>query len=203
MKKMYLVAMLLSAVSCLALAETDWGHDLDRFIAQPGTQVVVHTGKLGETREVRLASGVVFSQTREHGKIVTLENDESGHGAVKCLFGTLVVVKSALDTCRHGQDADLMSQLDDALERTGDFIVANSLVPTSKEDLRAEIDKATAAAKAAQSQVSAAQVKAYCESGDGAKMVAWVESILWRENFKKSLDDTLSVPRPAVTNPCM
>ena len=53
-----------------------------------------------DTREIRLASGVVFTQFRHDGKLAgVVGNDGSGHGAVACALVMIAHTRQILAAC--------------------------------------------------------------------------------------------------------
>jgi len=180
------------AVSLASYAPaTGQGVTLNAIAAQPGAKTTTTKNNDGsEVTEVRLPSGVVFSQQRRNGQTLTYAADVSGHGAVMCSWEIYVGVAAALEICPEFRNEPLKADLANAIDRINDFIVANSLSPVSK----AEVEKAAASRREAASRL--------CRSDDFAGMIKALGSMS-HDKLMSSVADLLSVPRPPVMNPCL
>jgi hypothetical protein len=192
-----------------AWASDDWGgHDFDALIASPGTRVILSKANdEDERREIRLANGVSFFQTRRNGKVIgVLGNDNSGHGAVLCGISQILTVRNLLSVCAPRQSAEEIAELDSQLDRIADFAVANSLPPqptTSKAAIQSQIEQAKAKVAADAASATPDNIATYCNIGDGAMMLSRYRGSWGDGKLKRYVDDLLSVPRPPVSNPCM
>jgi hypothetical protein len=191
---MRFAAILISslAVSLASFAPATGQHvNLDAIAAQPGAQSTTTMDKDGgEVREVKLPNGVVFHQERRNGETLTSGEDLSGHGAVLCSWNIYVGLAAALEVCPEFRNKPLKADLANAIDRINDFIVANSLSPVSKAELKK---------RAAYMRDDVSRI---CRSDDMVGMIKSFE-LVSHDKFMSSVADLLSVPRPAVMNPCL
>jgi hypothetical protein len=185
-------------------ASDDWGHDFDAIIAEPGTKVFFGTMNGGDpTREIRLANGVTVTQIRHAGKLSAFTTDNSGHGAVMCNYAILLALQGALSLCdlKSPEAAEIAEQI----PRIEAFIIANVLPRTATNEAaaRTEIGKLKARNDAAASSLAPEKKAAYCKSSNAALITSRYRAQWGEGKLNKMVDDLLSVPRPAVTNPCL
>jgi hypothetical protein len=195
--------MLLGAAFHSAMADEDWGHDYDALIAQPGTKVTYGSVNQGDpTREIRLSNGVAYMQVRHDGKLAyVLESDFSGHGAVACVYSIYLAVDAVGAVCNPSQNG--ASGLGAQLARIERFIVANepqrgAMSGEAVAQARIAAFKAQAAATAPAAEAKAA----FCQ-GPQAKFLLGIAAQTDAAILKANVDNLLSVPRPAVMNPCL
>jgi len=86
------------------------------------------------------------------------------------------------------------------------FIAANSLAPTSKEEVEAAVtalvDRSKKQGDGTTAQLGGEEFQKRCASSDfGRGIVKMAE--MTREQRRRQIADLLSVPRPPVMNPCM
>jgi hypothetical protein len=206
MRRLFGFAVSCALVISSARASDDWGHDFDGLIASPGTKVIFTKNGKDDMREIKLANGVSFFQTRHDGKISVVGNDSSGHGAVVCGITMLLTVRHALSICAPQQSTEKIAELDSQLDRIANFIVVNSVPPqpkVSKAALQAQIDEAKAKVASDTASDTTGEAATYCNSGLGARVVGHFDEFYGDGKLKKWTDDLLSVPRPPVLNPCI
>jgi hypothetical protein len=196
---------LLGAALNSAMADEDWGHDFDALLAQPGTKVTYGSVNQGDpTREIRLSSGIAYTQVRHDGKVAyVMESDFSGHGAVACVYSIYLAVDAVSRACGSSQNG--ASDLGAQLARIEAFIVANkpsrgALPGVSAAQAKIASWKAQAAATAG-SPASEAKA-AFCQSPQ-AKFLLGLTAQMDAPKLKANIDNLLAVPRPAVMNPCL
>jgi len=126
------------------------------------------------------------------------EFDSSGKGAVLCTWFIIVDVRNAIDACFPSEFGDLRVNLTGAIDKTNDFIVANSPTPVTKEELNQVIAKRLAEASA---QVAMGGSATGCKS----RRDQFIEPMARqsRDDFHRWLADFLSVPRKPLMNPCL
>jgi hypothetical protein len=189
-----------------ALADDYWGHDFDDMIAHRGVKVIFSQINNEGSREIRLPSGVSFVQMLQNGKLsVVIGNDNSGHLAVMCGITMLMTLRHALSTCAANQNANMIPEIDAKLDRIVDFIVANTVPPqpqVSKAALRAQIEQEKEKVAVEVAGAPREIISAYCAKGDGASMIKHLGEEGGVSKMWLAIDDSLSVPRPPVLNPC-
>ena len=119
-------------------------------------------------------------------------SDNTGKGAVMCLWAIYEAARVAGDDCAKGSDADFRTELSRAIGQVDRFIIRNSSAPITPADL----DRRRAAA--------AAQLRA---QGPVCKGAAYGMYTGLRDRGAAALragtDDALSIPREPVMNPCL
>ena len=105
---------------------------------------------------------------------------EQGKGVAQYRLGLLYTSESngGMD------DKDFEALLDEAIDKTNNFIVANSLTPTTKEELEDKIKQSTSYGCAPRGIIN--RFKAHSP-----------------EKFRSATDDLLSISRPPVMEPCL
>jgi hypothetical protein len=108
--------------------------DFDQLAERPGAEVTRSTSIDGsEHTTIRLPGGVSITRITRDGKSRYLEMDESGRGAVMCIWEIYVALLAQMRVCSVADDG-FEEELTRALDRMNDFIVANSLSPVTKND---------------------------------------------------------------------
>jgi hypothetical protein len=196
-------ALLLSVV---ARAETELSEaDIDALAQQPGTEVT--RTQEGDTQSIQIhRAGVVVSIQRKGNQTQTVGQDNSGHGAVLCMWKFYIGFRQGLNQCFPGQYPEFREDLDYAIGAMNDFIVANSLSPTSK----AEVEAAVAALEArgqkqfddGRAQLGAEELQKRCGASNFGQMIVKMTEMT-REQRRRQIVELLSVPRPPVMNPCI
>jgi hypothetical protein len=180
-----------------------WSPFWDAVAARPDAKVIDGVNDKGEpTRRIELSSGVLFDLERHGDQITSVGGDMSGHGAVRCSWGIYVAIRAHVDACSPGEDPNLEADLDEALDRINDFIVENSLVPTTKSQLVDAIAQHKQQAKLALLGKSQEDQRKQCEADGIGPFIKSMNSTP-RDKWKSSVDDLLSVKRPPVMNPCL
>jgi hypothetical protein len=137
---------------------------------------------------VTVSNGI---ETRRIGDRV-IESDMTGKGAVLCTLAILEAVKVAAGQCFQGQDPDLQTELDDSLKRIDEFVIRNSVPPTTQANLDA---------RSAEGRKQLEASGKIC-TGDAAKLYG-----AFRRRgavaLRATTTDLLSIPREPVINPCL
>jgi hypothetical protein len=170
---------------------------IDAFAAQPGAEVTTRKEGDREVLEVR-RNGVRLIQVRRGDKIEVYGVDVSGHGAVLCTWEIFIGVSEGLEACFPGQDPELRQDMKNAIAAINDFIVANSLMPTTITEVEARV---SVRRQAAASRVSEDKSGNECRGGALGQLINALRKMP-RELRLRAVSDLLSVPRPPVTNPC-
>jgi len=192
-----IAGMIILLISNYSHAES-WGTIWDRFLDEPRAEIIPGTSSEGtERRYIRLKSGIVIDQIRKGTDVSSHPWDTSGLGAVMCTWETYVEVKAGLSACQTEKYADVLKDLDQALDMINDFVVANSLSPVAKSQLEADIEERTKHALESQPSNSA------CPHQELVILFADRLIAMPADEFWKSVEKMLSVPRPPVMNPCL
>ncbi len=112
--------------------------------------------------------------------------DHSGHGGVLCGWMLYSELKNYADNCKTDIDRTHAEELNRAVERVDAFIVANSLAPVTRAEVEALRN----------------QIPADCETPELKTMFDGYKSGP-PEKLNQMVDGLLSVPRPAVMEPCL
>jgi hypothetical protein len=180
-----------------------WSSFWDTVAQRPDAKVTDGVNDKGEpTRTIELSSGVRFDLERHGDRITYVDGDISGHGAVRCSWEIYVAIRAHIDACSPGEDPDLEAGLDETLDRINDFIVENSLVPTTKSQLAEAIAQHKQQAKLALLGKSQEDQRKQCEADGIAPFIKSMNSTP-RDKLKSGVNDLLSVKRPPVMNPCL
>jgi hypothetical protein len=177
---------------CLA---GQWGDFWDAMAQRPDATVTDGPDIIngGEERRIALKSGVEFILQRQDGQVTAAGLDKTGQGAVLCTWQMFIGTKIYLDTCSPKREPDLEADLDSAIDQINDFIVENSIQPTSKDELLKAIEQ---------------RRKEFAPVGDGKKCptlapLAIALKALSRADRQAIVTKTLSIKRPPVLNPCL
>ena len=130
--------------------------------------------------------------------------DNSGHGAVSCAYGLLLSLKGALSICDSHQAG--VAELSSELDRIMGFIVANALPPHSSEAeaaARSQIAQMKNKVDAELAAITPDKKTAVCRAHGVVELAENYQKQWGDGKLKKYVDDLLSVPRPAVMNPCL
>ncbi len=196
--------LLASALLCAAAhaQALDPAPDLTQLATMPGAEVTRDAN--GVVQAVTLnRSGVVITSVRQGDGSQTTGVDNSGHGAVLCLLSIYIETRTTLDVCFPDQYADLHRELDGAIGKTLNFVVANSLAPVAMPALQAGIAARETMAKTQAAKLGPERVAAACAKPNGAGQMVTAMSQQSAADWQKSVADLLSVPRPPVMNPCL
>jgi hypothetical protein len=127
------------------------------------------------------------------------EEDRSGKGAVLCAWLFLIDIRNTIDICTPGRFGDSRGDVSWAIDAVNDFIVANNPTPVTRASLDEFIAKRLARARADVAAGDRATVN--CENASTARSgPLFGES---REEFRRNINDFLSVPRKPVMRPCL
>jgi len=194
-------------LSFAAHAETGLSDaDIDKLAAQSGTEVTKSQEGDTQITEIRRA-GVVVTIRRHRDKAETIGEDRSGHGAVLCQWKLSISVRAGLNLCFPQQYPEYREDLDYAIAAMNDFIVANSLSPTTKGEVEAEVaaldERARKQRDEARTQLGPEELQRKCGASIFGRRIAEFAQTTTREQRRKELSDLLSVPRPPVTAPCI
>ncbi len=158
---------------------------------RPDVKISTENGR----KTAHFSSGV--SMTSKHKGV-----DRSGKGAVLCGWEMYVALRNMVEICSPSEESEIMKNLNYAIEKTNDFIVANSLHPVTKADLEKGIKARLIVLKEDMSMLEEYDIRQECSSGHAAQAKKRLIS-LSSEEFRKSVDDFLSIPRPPVMEPCL
>ena len=156
-----------------------------------------------ETRSFEFPGGVVIVQERHGENISTTGFDKSPGGAVLCLAQVLIGVQVEEDMC-PGRNDEWAREIGTALDRIYSFIAANSLTPTTKDEVLVWSKRKTA-------EFKDHLRKSYERPGDAASLCRAIGQegfggrfrMLGLEALRAHVDKALAVPRPPVLNPCL
>lgn len=155
-----------------------------------------------ETREFTLKGNVIVRQERLGGKISTMTDDRSGHGAVMCVLQTYVMFLAANEVCQINDD-EIRSSLMSAISRIGEFAERNSIEPITQQEIIDAAEGDVAQALAATADHSLAHLKEGCVGPQGFREAfSELRRMGGSEFLTKQVDDLLSVERPAVSGLC-
>ncbi|MCL4677764.1 MAG: hypothetical protein KJ017_04120 [Alphaproteobacteria bacterium] len=163
----------------------------EKVSKRPDLKITTENGR----KTAHFASGV--SMTGEYKGV-----DRSGKGAILCGWEMYVAVRNMAEICSPSEESEIIKNLNYAIEKTNDFIVANSLHPVTKADLEKGIKARLVSLKEDMSMLEENDLRQECSSGHAAQMKRRMIS-LSSEEFRKAVDDFLSIPRPPVTEPCL
>lgn len=122
----------------------------------------------------------------------TVQIDNSGKGAVLCIWSIYDAVRLVGQECHPGQDAAFQAELEQSIARIDDFIIANSTHPVSKEQLEARRAQGLRLLQARGSICAGGAEQLYqMLRGSGP------------DALRAQTADLLSIPREPVMNPCL
>jgi hypothetical protein len=176
------------------------------YAALLASSLTLNAGKGGEIASseaspviIYNANGVVISRASNGSELAI---DNSGHGAVMCVWSFYVGLAAYLDICFPDKDKEFREDLGKGIDKIDQFIVENSLIPVSKADLEAR----ERSVRTRFSEASPSEIQTTCSASPGDNrygVYASFRSALTNEKLKASIADLLSVPRPRVMNPCL
>lgn len=175
--------------------------DFDTIARQTGASVHASTAPDGlKAREMNIG-GVVIREERR-GSSMTLDvMDMSGRGAVICAWERYAAIAGILEVCAGSADQELWADLAEGLDAIGAFILANSLVPVTREQIEAKRQAHVDYARRNAEGLPADELDRICRSGGGARLLQGLRAMP-RERFRASIEYLLAVKRPAVMSPC-
>ncbi len=191
MKRLLLFLSPLILIFSLPVLAEDNHAFWEEISKRPDVKITTENGR----KTAHFASGV--SMTGEHKGA-----DRSGKGAVLCGWEMYVAIRNMVEICSHPEESEIIKNLNYAIEKTNDFIVANSLHPVTKADLEKGIKARLIGLKEDMSMLEEYDIRQECSSGHAAEMKQRMIS-LSSEEFRKAVDDFLSIPRPPVMEPCL
>ncbi|MFK5980592.1 MAG: hypothetical protein QM488_17095 [Rhizobiaceae bacterium] len=211
-----LVLFLTTTVPTWGLSQERWGTPFDDVIEKKQLKIIIEKNENGlETREFVLPGNILVRENRKNEKIIgSFLLDQSGFGSILCTQSILLSTKIWLDVCDDFNNSKSSERLNIAIGRIFKFIVENSILPVSINELNIQLD------------IKAVKLRTYIletqqNSGDtkniallqcrGAhdEAIEFVEQISNRiaeqseKEFEQSIDELLSVPRLPVMNPCL
>jgi hypothetical protein len=165
--------------------------DLEVIARQPDTEVIRRTENGSEVVEIR-RGGVTINL--KDG----LRNgfDNSGHGAIWCNWELIVGAKIAADVCFPGEFAEVSSLLGEQIGQLDDFIVANSLTPVSKADLKDLYDSRASSIRPGNE--ACLNPRRYFLEPLKQRLQSTP-----RADVERQFEQVLAPPRPPVINPCL
>lgn len=171
---------------------------------QPGAQITRNVRPDGtETKTIQLPSGVSFLVSHaKDGSVGVTGIDNSGHGAVMCVWSVYVQLSVALDICDSTPDPVAKAALSDAIGQMDEFIIKNSLTPVSQAELDARKASERSKGLTAISGLSKEDASRRCASGNISRMLAAIGTTT-AGKLKAEIANLLAVPRPPVMNPCL
>ena len=157
-----------------------------------GTKLIARKSQNGSILyTLKYPVGVTMEQT-EYG---FLNLDTTGGGAVLCLWEITSILNVYIDKC-HPEELKIRDYLDRTIEKLKIFIIANSLRSLSGDRVsRADLDAAL--------QRKRDELPAECTGPyeDFAQILLRQKSDV--EKMDRDVDESLAVPRPPVTAPCL
>jgi hypothetical protein len=170
---------------------------------QPGAKVVDSKDRNGdEIRNVELLSGVSFRLHRHGDKVTSVGNDHTGKGAVQCMWGIYISIRSYLKVCSGATDDALVTGLDTAIERINEFIIENSLIPVTRADLEGAILLQEQRGARELIGVPKEEIQRKCMAAQSSPAHSKLRSYI-KDDLDGKINNLLSVKRPPVMNPCL
>ena len=130
----------------------------------------------------------------------------SGRAGVLCIWKLYIGFRQRLNVCFRGLYPEFREDLDYAIGAMNDFITANSLFPTSKQEVEAAVAELEARGQKqfdeGRAQMGPEELQSKCSaSAFGQGIVTMAQ--MTREERRRQIAELLSVPRPPVMNPCI
>ncbi|MDD3019946.1 MAG: hypothetical protein PHX61_03065 [Alphaproteobacteria bacterium] len=185
---------ILFSISILAFSNSSFAYD-DAFWEQMAKRSDVKITLENGVKTAHFSGGVTISDDG-------LGMDNSGKGAVRCSWEIYVAMKNMSELCFPDDESEFKKNLDYAVDKTNDFIIVNSLSPITKSEIEESIKRKFLELKEQISKISKEKFDKECSSGSIAQMKKHMMSKS-PEEFRKAVDDVLSIPRPPVMNPCL
>lgn len=162
--------------------------------------------KMAKRSDVKITTDNGIKTAHFSGGVTISDNglsmDNSGKGAVRCSWEIYVTAKNMSELCATTNQGEFKEKIDYALNMMNAFIVRNSLSPITENEIQAQIKEKFLTLKKQTSQIPKEQFEKECSSGFVAHIAKEIASKSF-EDLKKSIDDSLSIPRPPVMNPCL
>jgi len=200
------ILLILFPASFASAEAEDWGTPYDIFFERNDLEPEYSRSENGEEkRSVTIPNQTRIDQTRKDGKVSTMASDITEHGAVLCAREIYINVKTALDNCEDLDYPAAQKGLETALQEIEKFVLENSIIPVSREDIEAD-DKRRNTAFRDQFPDNQPRI---CKAELGEESLRFMEHIAQRienmshDEFKNEIDKMLSVPRLPVLNPCL
>jgi len=156
-----------------------------------------------------LINSVMFSRFKQGGKSSLVSQDVSGRGAVMCAWGIYSMLRAGMDFCLADEHQEAKDALSRALSDMNVFIMANSVLPVTLDQLERRTAEIRAKTIADAKKLKPEEILRACRSGDFS---GFYKQFLDQppEEYQRAIAkmrtevaDLLSVPRPPVTNPCL
>jgi hypothetical protein len=180
-----------------AAAQSD---SLDELAKRPGAEILKRSPDGSRVLALQINGVKFWIDSTPGSEPSVLSWDDSGHGAILCVWEIVVGTKVAADVCSPEEFSDLSKVLGEDIEALNDFIVANSLTPTTKADLKADYDQRMQRMKA--SIRPGGDNCHYMRSNFIEPMAQQLRSTS-RDVVDRSLKASLAALRPPVMNPCL
>jgi hypothetical protein len=175
LKRLLLIVLLVVSMNCRAAeAAKIQPVSFEDLKNRPGATVST------DGKSIELPGGVTIS---DGGQTAI---DHSGHGAVLCGWMLYSELKNYADKCKTDIDKTHAEELNKAVDRVDAFIVTNSLTPTTKAEI----------------ETWRGMIPTACEKPELKTMFDGYKAGP-AEKLNQMVDGLLSVPRPAVMNPCL
>jgi hypothetical protein len=166
--------------------------------SRPDAEISMKKNSDGKDLRTAAFSGGVVITEQEDGSVLGMDN--TGHGAIICAWGLYTEIKNWLDKCGTEEEKKLQEIVSSYVERLNDFIVGNSVMPITKQDMGV---KSKARADFFNQKIPAVTGDDLRQQCDSSGIVTFVNAMKTQpEFFNDSIDKMLSVPRPPVMNPC-
>ena len=171
------------------------------IINRPGTEVTRSRDGDSEITELK-RNGVTIREIRRGDRTQRVGVDNSGHGAVLCLWKIYIAARADLDICSPDVHPDLRSDLDAGISAMNEFIVANDIVPNTRERVEGEVVRESNRLSEAARKFPADRLAKTCAPAN-LKTLTYGLSEKSHAQRQAMIADLLSVPRPPVVNPCL
>ncbi|MBU0800658.1 MAG: hypothetical protein KKA05_06600 [Alphaproteobacteria bacterium] len=167
--------------------------DWENLAKEHGATLSITKDENGKDRKKLDFPGGVIIQEVEGG---TLGIDNSGLGAVSCIWRIFVSAKSIISLCKPDGHEEMEKNIDTALDMINGFIIENSIAPVTEQEITDAIKKDYD--KQAQ-YFSEETGKPSCPENEN---IDWIVKLA-KSDVVKSTEKLISVPRPPVMNPCL
>lgn len=167
----------------------DYAHTIWQGMPIPAGTVLVteHAGERQGLHRLEFEGGVVMHEMT-NGEYTSVDTK---HGAVGCIWLIYASMKAELDAC-FPAETDLRNAFTTIVDELKQFIIANSITPITQGELDAFLVTRT---------------KSYngkCKERTPDEMQQFIsESKEHIDKHQQKIKDSLSIPRPPVTNPCL
>ena len=171
------------------------------------SDVKISIDKKTNLRTAHFSGGVIVNETKKGG---TIGIDNSGHGAILCIWTIYTHMKNMSDICSPDSKNIFKKMIDNYIDKINDFIAVNSLSPITKVQLEEQIKKKFLVLKERTDKMTKKQFGKQCSSYDFVQIMKNKTSTMspkelktYIEKSNNSIDNSLSLIRPAVGNPCL